>query len=151
MNEIGKSSGIDDEVVQDQRQRDDNDLQDERQDQPKEEEVEPRRCKRARTDKLFGPNFVSFMNQASAHDHNGHDYEELTRSGRVVCKFVRSGCTTALNVVPWETDGESVLREASGTRMTITIVTTPVNVIVENGGNDFWATLQLLISGEKEM
>ncbi|GKB74487.1 putative MORN motif protein [Tanacetum coccineum] len=24
----------------------------------------------------------------------------------------RSGCTTALNVVPWETDGESVLREA---------------------------------------
>ncbi|GKB85614.1 hypothetical protein Tco_0957886, partial [Tanacetum coccineum] len=37
--EIGRSSGIDDEVVQDQRQRDDNDLQDERQDQPKEEEV----------------------------------------------------------------------------------------------------------------
>ncbi|GKG63656.1 hypothetical protein Tco_0643204, partial [Tanacetum coccineum] len=34
-------SRIDDEVVQDQRQRDDNDLQDERQDQPKEEEVEP--------------------------------------------------------------------------------------------------------------
>ncbi|GJY27094.1 pol polyprotein, partial [Tanacetum coccineum] len=39
------------------------------------------------------------------------------------CKYVRSGCTTALNVVPWETDGESVLREA----MTNTIVTTPVN------------------------
>ncbi|GJW01534.1 hypothetical protein Tco_1556785 [Tanacetum coccineum] len=39
-------------------------------------------------------------------------------------KYVRSGCTTALNVVPWETDGESVLREA----MTNTIVTTPVNV-----------------------
>ncbi|GJZ30257.1 hypothetical protein Tco_0575304 [Tanacetum coccineum] len=37
---------IDDKVVQDKRQRDDNDLQDERQDQPKEEEVEPRRCKR---------------------------------------------------------------------------------------------------------
>ncbi|GJV23602.1 RNA-directed DNA polymerase, eukaryota, reverse transcriptase zinc-binding domain protein [Tanacetum coccineum] len=33
--EIGRSSGIDDEVVQDQRQRDDNDLQDERQDQPR--------------------------------------------------------------------------------------------------------------------
>ncbi|GJR40525.1 alpha-glucan water dikinase, chloroplastic-like protein [Tanacetum coccineum] len=61
MKEIGKSSRIDDEVVQDQRQRDDNDLQDERQDQPKEEEVEPRRCKRARTEKLFGPDFVSFM------------------------------------------------------------------------------------------
>ncbi|GKC10537.1 hypothetical protein Tco_1007319 [Tanacetum coccineum] len=36
--EIGKSSRIDDKVVQDQRQRDDYDLQDERQDQPKEEE-----------------------------------------------------------------------------------------------------------------
>ncbi|GJR40527.1 hypothetical protein Tco_1216211 [Tanacetum coccineum] len=59
--EIGRSSRIDDEIVQDKRQRDDNDLQDERQDQPKEEEVEPRRCKRARTEKLFGPDFVSFM------------------------------------------------------------------------------------------
>ncbi|GKB75882.1 hypothetical protein Tco_0942777 [Tanacetum coccineum] len=39
-------------------------------------------------------------------------------------KYVRSGCTTALNVVPWETDGESVLKEA----MTNTIVTTPVKV-----------------------
>ncbi|GJW63097.1 hypothetical protein Tco_0114981 [Tanacetum coccineum] len=55
------SYGIDDEVVQDQRQRDDNDLQDERQDQPKEEEVEPRRCKRARTEKSFRPDFVSFI------------------------------------------------------------------------------------------
>nr|GEW49253.1 hypothetical protein CTI12_AA390580 [Tanacetum cinerariifolium] len=59
--EIGKSSGIDDEVVQDQRQRDDNDLQDERQDQPKEEEVEPQKCKKARTEKLFGSDFVSFI------------------------------------------------------------------------------------------
>ncbi|GJT08404.1 hypothetical protein Tco_0842866, partial [Tanacetum coccineum] len=49
--EIGRSSRIDDEVVQDKRQHDDNDLQDERQDQPKKEEVEPRRCKRARTEK----------------------------------------------------------------------------------------------------
>nr|GEX52552.1 hypothetical protein [Tanacetum cinerariifolium] len=56
--EIRRSSGIDDEVVKDQRQRDDNDLQDERQDQPKEKEVEPRRSKRARTEKLFGPDFV---------------------------------------------------------------------------------------------
>ncbi|GJX87110.1 retrotransposon protein, putative, ty1-copia subclass [Tanacetum coccineum] len=38
MKEIGKSSRIDDKVVQDQRQQDDYDLQDERQDQPKEEE-----------------------------------------------------------------------------------------------------------------
>ncbi|GJY36323.1 hypothetical protein Tco_0421701 [Tanacetum coccineum] len=52
--EIEKSSRIDDKVVQDQRQRDDYDLQDERQDQPKEEEVEPRRRKRARTEKSFG-------------------------------------------------------------------------------------------------
>ncbi|GKA78865.1 hypothetical protein Tco_0785402 [Tanacetum coccineum] len=37
--EIGRSFRIDDEVVQYQRQRDDNDLQDKRQDQPKEEEV----------------------------------------------------------------------------------------------------------------
>ncbi|GKC69278.1 zinc finger, CCHC-type containing protein [Tanacetum coccineum] len=27
--------------------------------------------------------------------------------------YVRSGCTTTLNVVPWKTDGESVLREAT--------------------------------------
>ncbi|GKD11829.1 retrotransposon protein, putative, ty1-copia subclass, partial [Tanacetum coccineum] len=39
---------------------DDNDLQDERQDQT-EEEVEPRRSKRARNEKSFGPDFVSFM------------------------------------------------------------------------------------------
>ncbi|GJT75020.1 hypothetical protein Tco_1041745 [Tanacetum coccineum] len=37
MFESGKLSRIDDKVVQDQRQRDDNDLQDERQGQPKEE------------------------------------------------------------------------------------------------------------------
>ncbi|GJS11595.1 hypothetical protein Tco_0368391 [Tanacetum coccineum] len=52
--EIGKPSRIDDKVVQDQRQRDDYDLQDERQDQPKKEEVEPRISKRARTEKSFG-------------------------------------------------------------------------------------------------
>ncbi|GJY79497.1 hypothetical protein Tco_0485298 [Tanacetum coccineum] len=51
--EIGKSSRIDDEVVQDQRQLDDNDLQDDRRDQPKKEEVEPRRSKRARIEKLI--------------------------------------------------------------------------------------------------
>nr|GEY88485.1 calcineurin B-like protein 4 [Tanacetum cinerariifolium] len=37
--EIGKSSKIDDKVVQDQRRRNDYDLQDERQDQPKEKEL----------------------------------------------------------------------------------------------------------------
>ncbi|GJW92220.1 calcineurin B-like protein 4 [Tanacetum coccineum] len=39
MKEIGKSSRINDEVVQDKRQQDDNDLQDERQDQPKEKAI----------------------------------------------------------------------------------------------------------------
>ncbi|GKG20034.1 hypothetical protein Tco_0379835, partial [Tanacetum coccineum] len=43
------------------RQRDDDDLQDERQDQTDEEEVEPRRSKKARNEKSFGPDFVSFM------------------------------------------------------------------------------------------
>ncbi|GJY22434.1 retrotransposon protein, putative, ty1-copia subclass [Tanacetum coccineum] len=57
--ETGSSARLDDEVVQDKRQRDDNDLQDKRQDQT-EEEVEPR-SKRARNEKSFGPDFVSFM------------------------------------------------------------------------------------------
>ncbi|GKA04855.1 retrotransposon protein, putative, ty1-copia subclass [Tanacetum coccineum] len=60
LKETGSSSSLDDKVVQDKRQRDDNDLQDERQDQT-EEEVEPRRSKRARNEKSFGPDFVSFM------------------------------------------------------------------------------------------
>nr|GEZ22532.1 hypothetical protein [Tanacetum cinerariifolium] len=51
--EIRSSYRLYDEVVQDKRQQDDNDLQDESQDQPKEEEVEPRRSKRARTDISF--------------------------------------------------------------------------------------------------
>ncbi|GJZ56374.1 hypothetical protein Tco_0611567 [Tanacetum coccineum] len=54
------SSRIDVEVVQDKRQRDDNDLQDEKQYQTEEEEVEPKISKKARTEKLFGPDFVSF-------------------------------------------------------------------------------------------
>nr|GEU58106.1 Pol polyprotein [Tanacetum cinerariifolium] len=59
--ENGSSSRIDEEVVQDKRQLDDNDLHNERQDQLEEEEVEPRRSKRARTEKSFGPDFVSVM------------------------------------------------------------------------------------------
>ncbi|GJY29456.1 retrotransposon protein, putative, ty1-copia subclass, partial [Tanacetum coccineum] len=49
--ETRSSARLDDEVVQDKRQRDDNDLQDERQDQTEEEEVEPRRSKSARNEK----------------------------------------------------------------------------------------------------
>ncbi|GJV04707.1 hypothetical protein Tco_1338276 [Tanacetum coccineum] len=103
--EIRRSSRIDDKVVQDKRQRYDNDLQEERQDQPKEEEVEPRRCKRARTEKLFGPDFVSFMveneptsyregNQANVQENNEHNYEDLTVSGRVLCECVLSSTYT---------------------------------------------------------
>ncbi|GJV65047.1 retrotransposon protein, putative, ty1-copia subclass [Tanacetum coccineum] len=51
----GSSSRIDDKVVQDKRQRDDNDLHDERQDQLEEEEVVPQRIKRARTEKSLDP------------------------------------------------------------------------------------------------
>ncbi|GJT69267.1 copia protein [Tanacetum coccineum] len=52
---LEKTSRIDYEVVQDQRQRDDNDLQNERQNQPKEEEVKPKIRKRATIEKSFGP------------------------------------------------------------------------------------------------
>ncbi|GKB14524.1 zinc finger, CCHC-type containing protein [Tanacetum coccineum] len=57
----GSSSRLDDKVVQDKRQRNDNDLQDERQDQTDEEEVEPRRSKRARNEKYDTTRFVSYM------------------------------------------------------------------------------------------
>nr|GEW06247.1 Pol polyprotein [Tanacetum cinerariifolium] len=59
--ETESSSRLDNEVVQDKRQQDDNDLHDERQDQLEEEEVEPRKSKMARAEKLFGPDFFSFM------------------------------------------------------------------------------------------
>ncbi|GJT61741.1 retrovirus-related pol polyprotein from transposon TNT 1-94 [Tanacetum coccineum] len=59
--ETRSSARLDDEVVQDKRQRDDNDLQDERQDQTEEEEVEPRRSKRARNEKSLEEEI--YMNQ----------------------------------------------------------------------------------------
>nr|GEZ14654.1 retrotransposon protein, putative, Ty1-copia subclass [Tanacetum cinerariifolium] len=59
--ETGSSSRLDGEVVQDKRQRDDNDLKDDRQDQTEEEEVESRKSKRERNEKSFRPDFVSFM------------------------------------------------------------------------------------------
>ncbi|GJR40973.1 pol polyprotein [Tanacetum coccineum] len=51
--ETGILARLDDEVVQNKRQRDDNDLSDERQDQTEEEEVEPRRSKRARNGNVW--------------------------------------------------------------------------------------------------
>ncbi|GJT20770.1 retrotransposon protein, putative, ty1-copia subclass [Tanacetum coccineum] len=59
--ETRSSFRIDEEIVQDKRHQDDNDLQDKRKDQPEEKEVEPRRSKRVRTEKSFGPDFVSLM------------------------------------------------------------------------------------------
>nr|GEW84024.1 zinc finger, CCHC-type [Tanacetum cinerariifolium] len=83
----GSSSRLEDEVVQDNRQRDDNDLHDERQDQLEEEEVEPRISKRARTEKSFGPDFVSFMveNESSSYQEavtssEGHQWKEAIKS-----------------------------------------------------------------------
>ncbi|GJU47575.1 retrovirus-related pol polyprotein from transposon TNT 1-94 [Tanacetum coccineum] len=85
--ETESSSRLDDEVVQDKRQRDDNDLHDERQDQLEEEEVEPRRSKRARTETSFGPDFVSFMveNEPTSYreavtSSEGHQWKEAIKS-----------------------------------------------------------------------
>ncbi|GJV84289.1 retrovirus-related pol polyprotein from transposon TNT 1-94 [Tanacetum coccineum] len=51
--------------------------QDERQDQPEEVEVEPRRSKRARTEKSFGPDFVSFMveNESTSYQESVNSLE----------------------------------------------------------------------------
>ncbi|GJY61120.1 retrotransposon protein, putative, ty1-copia subclass [Tanacetum coccineum] len=68
-------------------QRDDNDLHDKRQDQLVEKEVEPRRRKRARTEKSFGPDFVSFMveNETTSYreavtSFEGHQWKEAIKS-----------------------------------------------------------------------
>ncbi|GKE26616.1 retrovirus-related pol polyprotein from transposon TNT 1-94, partial [Tanacetum coccineum] len=84
--ETGSSSRLDDEVVQDKRQRDENDLQVERQDQVK-EVIEPRRGKRARTEKSFGLDFVSFMveNEPTSYQEavtssEAHQWKEAIKS-----------------------------------------------------------------------
>ncbi|GKE15676.1 pol polyprotein, partial [Tanacetum coccineum] len=58
-----------------------------RQDQLEEEEVEPRRSKRARTEKSFGPDFVSFMveNEPTSYreavtSSEGHQWKEAIKS-----------------------------------------------------------------------
>ncbi|GJV23603.1 retrovirus-related pol polyprotein from transposon TNT 1-94 [Tanacetum coccineum] len=85
--ETGSSSRLDEEVVQDKRKRDDNDLHDERQDQLEEEEVKPQRSKRARTEKSLGPDFVSFMveNEPTSYreavtSSEGHQWKEAIKS-----------------------------------------------------------------------
>nr|GEU48642.1 hypothetical protein [Tanacetum cinerariifolium] len=84
--ETRSSSRLDDEVVQDKRQQDDNDLQDERQDQTKEEEIEPKRSKRARNKKSFRRDFVSFMVENKPTPYReavtsleGHQWEEAIK------------------------------------------------------------------------
>ncbi|GJR87327.1 retrotransposon protein, putative, ty1-copia subclass [Tanacetum coccineum] len=59
----------------------------ERQDHPEEEEVEPRRSKRARTEKSLGPDFVSFMveNEPTSYreavtSSEGHQWKEAIKS-----------------------------------------------------------------------
>ncbi|GJU81793.1 retrotransposon protein, putative, ty1-copia subclass [Tanacetum coccineum] len=97
--ETRSSSRIDDEVFQDKRQRDDNDLQDERQDQPKEEEVEPRRSKRARTEKSFTPDFVSFIIENEPTSHR----EALTSSkGPQWTEAIKSEIDSILQNHTWE-------------------------------------------------
>lgn len=97
--ETGSSSRIDDNVVQDKRQRDDNDLQDERQDQIEEEEVEPRRSKRARTEKSYGPDFVSFMLE-----HEPTSYREAVTSseGPQWKEAIKSEIDSILQNHTWE-------------------------------------------------
>ncbi|GJW65363.1 hypothetical protein Tco_0117247 [Tanacetum coccineum] len=105
--EIGRSSRIDDVIFYEKRQRDDNDLQDERQDQPKEEEVEPRRCK----NKAKNPEKVSWT-RFSSRFMVGKVNTTLIEK-RLLSPVVQ---LTVSAVVHWETDGESVLREACQTR-----------------------------------
>ncbi|GJU29687.1 retrotransposon protein, putative, ty1-copia subclass [Tanacetum coccineum] len=62
-------------ISSDKRQQDDNDLQDERQDQPEENKVEPRRSKRARTEKSFRADFVSFIIE-----NEPNSYQEVINS-----------------------------------------------------------------------
>ncbi|GJT59289.1 hypothetical protein Tco_1002822 [Tanacetum coccineum] len=59
---------------------------------------------------------VYVQNRVSVNEISSLKEGKLEWRKMVKCKYVRSGCTTALNVVPWETDGESVLREACLTR-----------------------------------
>ncbi|GJR92398.1 O-glucosyltransferase Rumi [Tanacetum coccineum] len=59
---------------------------------------------------------VYVQNRVSVNEISSLKEGKLEWRKMVKCKYVRSGCTTALDVVPWETDGESVLRESCSTR-----------------------------------
>ncbi|GJW64676.1 hypothetical protein Tco_0116560 [Tanacetum coccineum] len=62
--------------------------------------------------------FRSHCGQLNKIIKNGLNYRlsapnNMKKQNRSGGKYVRSGCTTALNVVPWETDDESCLSSAS--------------------------------------
>ncbi|GKB43767.1 zinc finger, CCHC-type containing protein, partial [Tanacetum coccineum] len=81
------------------RQRDENDLQDERQDQTEEVEVEPRRSKRARNEKSFRPDFVSFMVE-----NEPTSYQEAVTSseGKQWKEAIKSEIESILQNHTWE-------------------------------------------------
>ncbi|GKB70715.1 retrovirus-related pol polyprotein from transposon TNT 1-94, partial [Tanacetum coccineum] len=78
--EIRSSSRLDDEVVQDKRQQDDNDLHDEKQDQLEEEEVEQRRSKRDRTKKSFMVENEPKSYREAVTSSEGHQWKEAIKS-----------------------------------------------------------------------
>nr|GEX13791.1 Pol polyprotein [Tanacetum cinerariifolium] len=85
-NQLGKKIKVVRSNRGDKRQRDENDLQVKIQDQV-EEVIEPRRGKRARTEKSFGPDFVSFMVENEPVSYReavtsleGHQWKEAIKS-----------------------------------------------------------------------
>ncbi|GJW84292.1 hypothetical protein Tco_0157437 [Tanacetum coccineum] len=81
---------------------------------------------------------TSIADHGGSYTHRGGLYMKMIVGGLgrgVKGKYVRSGCTTALNVVPWETDGESVLREAMTNTQTpphATTVVIPTSALTTN-------------------
>ncbi|GJZ85132.1 zinc finger, CCHC-type containing protein, partial [Tanacetum coccineum] len=76
---------------------------------------------------------VYVQNRVSVNEISSLKEGKLEWRKMVKCKYVRSGCTTALDVVPWETDGESVLRESCSTRASMTNTQTPPTVVNTTG------------------
>ncbi|GKB90622.1 retrotransposon protein, putative, ty1-copia subclass [Tanacetum coccineum] len=75
-------------------------LQDERQDQTDEEEVEPRRSKRARNEKSFGPDFVSFMVE-----NEPTSYREAITN--VICVYIEEAA------ISWKSSKQTVIAKST--------------------------------------
>ncbi|GJV13963.1 zinc finger, CCHC-type containing protein [Tanacetum coccineum] len=95
---LRSSSSLDDKVVKIRAKENWYDLQDERQDQTDEEEVEPRRSKRARNEKSFGPDFVSFMveNEPTSYreavtSSEGQQWREAIKVNRIYFTYTDVG------------------------------------------------------------